>query len=97
MGTAGGAAPTNPVIAAVYASSITVNWGAVGSLSGYSLEAYTDPGIRRWHARSVETEVEARSLIERWRSAWSAESGANWAVVRAEGSIRHIVPRGSKM
>jgi ribosomal-protein-alanine N-acetyltransferase len=49
------------------------------------ITAYTDPDIRRWHARSVETEVEARSLIERWRSAWSAESGANWAIVRAVG------------
>jgi RimJ/RimL family protein N-acetyltransferase len=46
------------------------------------IAAYADPDIRRWHARTVETEVEARALIERWRSAWSAESGANWAIVR---------------
>ena len=51
--------------------------------AGAVIAAYADPQIRRWHARTVETEVEARSLIERWRSAWSAESGANWAVVRA--------------
>jgi RimJ/RimL family protein N-acetyltransferase len=52
------------------------------------IAAYTDPEIRRWHARSVQTEVEARSLIERWRSAWSAESGANWAVVRTQEAAR---------
>ena len=46
------------------------------------IAAYADPDIRRWHARTVDTEAEARALIERWRSAWSAESGANWAIVR---------------
>ncbi|HWG24449.1 GNAT family N-acetyltransferase [Actinospica sp.] len=46
------------------------------------IAAYADPDIRFWHARTVESEAEARALIERWRSAWSAESGANWAVVR---------------
>ena len=56
------------------------------------IAAYADPDIRRWHARTVETEVEARALIERWRSAWSAESGANWAVVReGEGSGEDVV------
>ena len=35
---AAGAAPINPRISAVYASSVTVTWGTVGS-SGYSLEA----------------------------------------------------------
>ena len=46
------------------------------------IAAYADPDIRRWHGRTVDTEAEARGLIERWRSAWSAESGANWAIVR---------------
>jgi [ribosomal protein S5]-alanine N-acetyltransferase len=58
------------------------------------IAAYADPDIRRWHARTVETEVEARALIERWRSAWSAESGASWAIVRdgaagADGGSGH--------
>jgi ribosomal-protein-alanine N-acetyltransferase len=48
------------------------------------IAAYADPDIRRWHGRTVDTEVEARALIERWRSAWSAESAANWAIVRAD-------------
>jgi ribosomal-protein-alanine N-acetyltransferase len=50
------------------------------------IAAYADPDIRRWHGRTVGTEVEARALIERWRSAWSAESAANWAIVRADGA-----------
>ena len=50
------------------------------------ITAYADPDIRRWHGRTVDTEAEARALIERWRSAWSAESGANWAIVRDEAA-----------
>jgi [ribosomal protein S5]-alanine N-acetyltransferase len=44
--------------------------------------AYADPVMGYWHSRTVDSEVEARALIERWLSAWSAGSGANWAVVR---------------
>lgn len=51
------------------------------------IAAYTDPDIRYWHARTVDSEAEARALIERWRSAWDAESGANWAVVRAAAAV----------
>ena len=50
------------------------------------ITAYADPDIRRWHGRTVDTEAEARALIERWRSAWSAESGAHWAIVRGEAA-----------
>src|SRR5207248_7403958 len=51
--TAGGAAPTNPIITAVYASSMTVTWGSVGSLTGYVLGAYSDPGYTSLVASSV--------------------------------------------
>ena len=51
------------------------------------IAAYTDPDIRYWHARTVDSEAEARALIERWRSAWAAESGANWAVVRTVAAV----------
>jgi RimJ/RimL family protein N-acetyltransferase len=51
------------------------------------IAAYTDPDIRYWHARTVDSEAEARALIERWRSAWAAESGANWAVVRTAAAV----------
>jgi RimJ/RimL family protein N-acetyltransferase len=54
-------------------------WTAADAAS--VIAAYADPDIRFWHARSVDSEAEARALIERWRSAWGAESGANWAVV----------------
>ena len=68
--------------------------------AGAVIAAYADSEIRRWHARTVETEVEARSLIERWRSAWSAESGAGWAIVRTgetadgEGGTGGVSRRG---
>ena len=48
------------------------------------IAAYADPDIRYWHARAVDNEAEARALIERWRSAWAAESGAVWAVVHED-------------
>ena len=51
------------------------------------IAAYADPGIRYWHARAVESEAEARALIERWRSAWAAESGAAWAVVHEDDEV----------
>ena len=54
--------------------------------------AYADPDISYWHARVVDNEVEARSLIELWRSGWAAESNAAWAVVRAvEGAEGDVV------
>jgi len=51
------------------------------------IAAYADPGIRYWHARAVDNEAEARALIERWRSAWAAESGAVWAVVHEDDEV----------
>jgi RimJ/RimL family protein N-acetyltransferase len=51
------------------------------------IAAYADPGIRYWHARAVDNESEARALIERWRSAWAAESGAVWAVVHEDDEV----------
>jgi RimJ/RimL family protein N-acetyltransferase len=41
--------------------------------------AYGDPAIRRWHARSM-TEDEARDWIRQRAERWSAETGADWAV-----------------
>ncbi len=42
-------------------------------------EAYRDPGIQRWHVRSM-TENEAHEWIASSAARWSAETGANWAV-----------------
>ncbi len=41
--------------------------------------AYADPGIQRWHARSLSLE-EARAWAAQWPGRWHAETGAGWAV-----------------
>lgn len=43
------------------------------------VDAYGDPGIQRWHARSM-TEAEALVWIESWAEKWATETGAGWAV-----------------
>ncbi len=43
------------------------------------LEAYADPGIQRWHARSM-TDTEATEWIDSWAGRWERENGADWAV-----------------
>jgi RimJ/RimL family protein N-acetyltransferase len=42
--------------------------------------AYDDPGIQRWHARTM-TADEAREWIAARSDRWNAETGADWAVV----------------
>lgn len=50
------------------------------------VEAYSDPAIQRWHARSM-TEAEAVGWVrERW-ARWEAETGADWAVVEQEALV----------
>ena len=41
--------------------------------------AYADPGIQRWHRRSLD-EDEAAATIRTWQGAWATETGASWAV-----------------
>ncbi len=43
--------------------------------------AYADHAIQRWHARTVESEHEARELISEWNHGWTTESLARWSVV----------------
>ena len=54
------------------------------------LAGYADPGIQRWHVRSMD-EDEARAWIAHWPGRWEAETGAGWAVTaggaRAAGQI----------
>jgi RimJ/RimL family protein N-acetyltransferase len=57
--------------------------------------AYADPGIQRWHCRSM-TDAEARRWIAAWPDRWRAETGAGWAIVhggRVAGqiSLRRII------
>ncbi|MEV0644903.1 GNAT family protein [Phytomonospora sp. NPDC050363] len=54
--------------------------------------AYDDPGIRRWHARSMSPE-EAPGWIGEWRERWNAESGAGWAVADESGVLGQIALR----
>jgi len=42
-------------------------------------KAYSDPGIQKWHARSM-TEEEARAWIAAWPGRWFQESGGGWAI-----------------
>jgi EAL domain-containing protein (putative c-di-GMP-specific phosphodiesterase class I)/RimJ/RimL family protein N-acetyltransferase len=54
------------------------------------LAAYRDPDIRRWHARALADEAEARELIGSWRGQWAAETGVSWAVTRDEVLVGRI-------
>jgi ribosomal-protein-alanine N-acetyltransferase len=55
--------------------------------------AYADPGIRLWHARSLDLD-EAVAWIGQWPGRWRAESGAGWAIadeqVLGQISLRRI-------
>ncbi|HVQ88585.1 MAG TPA: GNAT family N-acetyltransferase [Actinomycetes bacterium] len=53
------------------------------------VSAYSDPGIQKWHARSM-TEEEAAVWIAAWPDRWKAETGAGWAVVTESGALGQI-------
>jgi RimJ/RimL family protein N-acetyltransferase len=50
------------------------------------VEAYGDPDIRQWHARSM-TDGEARGWIASRAERWQAETGADWAVLDDDGEV----------
>ncbi len=52
-------------------------------------EAYSDPGIQRWHNRSM-SEPEARAWVGSWPGRWAQESGAGWAVDGPPGLVGQI-------
>lgn len=52
-------------------------------------DAYAEPGIRRWHARSM-TEDESLAWIHHWPDRWRQETGAGWAVVDGHGLVGQI-------
>ena len=51
--------------------------------------AYQDPGIRRWHVRSMN-ENEALAWIEAWPKRWRQESGCGWAVASDAGVLGQV-------
>jgi len=57
-----GPAPTSPTIQTVYASSITLQWGAVASDDGYSAEAATDSAFTSLVQSSVTTDGAGSTL-----------------------------------
>jgi ribosomal-protein-alanine N-acetyltransferase len=52
-------------------------------------EAYSEPSIQQWHARSM-TEDEARLWIGSWPDRWNQESGGGWAIASASGLLGQI-------
>ncbi len=48
---------------------------------------YTDPAIRRWHAQALDSDDEARELVERWRAGWSRLCEASWALVDGSDTV----------
>ena len=52
-------------------------------------EAYSEPGIQRWHARSLDEE-EARAWIESWPDRWAQETGGGWAIADESGVLGQI-------
>jgi ribosomal-protein-alanine N-acetyltransferase len=53
------------------------------------VEAYGDPEIQRWHARSM-SENEALAWIAAWQDRWQQESGCGWAVADDGGVLGQI-------
>jgi RimJ/RimL family protein N-acetyltransferase len=51
--------------------------------------AYADPGIQRWHMRSM-TVAEAGAWISTWPGRWNTETGAGWAVAGPGGVVGQI-------
>lgn len=56
-------------------------------------EAFSDPLIQRWHARSAGSVAEVRGWIEGWARMWRTGAGANWAV--ADVRTGRLVGRAS--
>lgn len=50
-------------------------------------DAFTDPGIRRWHVRSMESPDEAREWIEAAGRQWAADERGEWAIVPGGGVV----------
>jgi ribosomal-protein-alanine N-acetyltransferase len=51
------------------------------------LDAFRDPDIQHWHARTVESITEAEELIERYAQGWRTETSATWALVTTSDEV----------
>jgi ribosomal-protein-alanine N-acetyltransferase len=53
------------------------------------VEAYRDPGIRRWHVRSMAHD-EVLPWLSSWSERWRAETGAGWAVTEQDTLVGRV-------
>lgn len=53
------------------------------------VDAYSDPEIQQWHARSM-TATEAQDWVTTRSARWTAEIGAEWAVTRDRAVIGRV-------
>ncbi|NUW34537.1 GNAT family N-acetyltransferase [Nonomuraea sp. SMC257] len=53
--------------------------------SGFLMDAFRDPGIIRWYARTMADRSEAELWIQRWHDRWAREVGAGW-VIESDGT-----------
>ncbi|MFL6164392.1 MAG: GNAT family N-acetyltransferase [Jatrophihabitantaceae bacterium] len=53
------------------------------------VEAYRDPDIQQWHARSM-TYPEAREWVASWADRWQGETGAGWAVTERDVLVGRV-------
>jgi len=59
------------------------------------MEAFSDPLIRHWHMRSMESVEEAEAWIDTWQDRWQAETNASWVLVDDDRRVRgQIALRG---
>ena len=67
-------------------------WDAADA--GGVVEAYGDPDIQHWHARSM-TLSEALQWVASRGDRWRAEIGADWAIADGQGLLGRVGLRGS--
>jgi ribosomal-protein-alanine N-acetyltransferase len=51
------------------------------------IEAFSDPDIRHWHARRIDSIIEAREWIGSTHQRWLQEQGPNFAIVNANDRL----------
>lgn len=56
----------------------------------FLVDAFRDPGIRRWHRRTMDTEAEARAWIDDITARHRAEAGANWVIVDGDRPVGRV-------
>jgi len=50
-------------------------------------DAFGDEAIQRWHGRTIDTDVEAETLIRGWQHAWATEAAARWVITTPDEDV----------